>query len=612
MTDWIWVGDDPRPLLRSRVRRDVALDTETTGLDYQDEVLGAALAWRDGRGEMKSVYLRAPIGQISIFDATLSRGSIDIHSIIEDLYSTHSMVYHSEHFDHRAIHRALQGGPFPQHQTHDVLHIATLLAYQEEKNLRWLYKKYVGKDLPEGYSDMKGKRGKLKDIPLDRVSLYGRTDAVNTLELKEFIYPKTYAQDEDLYDLERDYALLVMKMIRRGLKLDVDWCKGREAIFRERMVDIEEILYGMGQLRDIGSNHRVAAFLFKTLDLDSIFAPLTTLTNSTFPQGIPSVASDVLDKCIENHPAVRLILEWRQLRGAIGKWIGIGGFRRHAQIDGYIHALLGPFGTISARMAASHPNVQAVPMEDRDAAFGSMQGIFIGDNIKESLWAVDYAQMETRLAAVMARDPKMIKVLNSEEDPYISMSQDMFATRTRRNDAKRGTLASIYGVGVETFATTWNLSEFESRDILGTFRLRYPRMESASILAETMAERDGCVRAYTGRPRWFGEMENKYKAFNQKVQTTVAEILKRAMLHIESALPGVLRLQMHDAVIVNLRAAMSGSLGINESLDIIQDVMIDSVPKKYKDVVPFHTDFKIWQKRKAGGRPKDKNKSNGS
>jgi DNA polymerase-1 len=529
MNNWTWIGDDFKPHLRTQ-GRDTALDTETTGLDYQDEVLGFAIAWRNSRGKMKSTYFRAPYGQMSIFDRNIIRGEADVEQIIEDLYHQHHMVYHNEPFDHRAMYRALGESPhpFPTKQTHDTQHLATLLAWQESRTLRHLYDKYVRKPLPKGYSDMKGKRGKLKDMPLDQVALYGRTDAENTLELKEMLYPRVYRALPDLYDFEREYALLVMKMIRRGLKLDFRWCQVKESEFRGRMVEIERQLYKIGHLTDVGSNPKVAVLLFQTLELDPASAPPTSLKRSGFPRGlVPSVASEVLEKYEDQHEAVGLVLEWRQLKKALGSWVR--GYRNHAQIDGYIHSSLNPFGTVSARIAASKPNVTAIPMEDRGQAFGSMMGMFVGDT-GETLWAVDYSQMETRLAAAMAREGNLMQVLNSGRDPYIEMAKDMFDNPDERNDAKRGTLASIYGVGVDKFAETWNMEYDRARYILHTFRNRYPRIQQISNLAESLAESDGCVRAYTGRPRWFGPGENKYKAFNQKVQMTVAEILKRAML----------------------------------------------------------------------------------
>ncbi|KKK84180.1 hypothetical protein LCGC14_2785960, partial [marine sediment metagenome] len=70
MTDgWAIVGDDIRPLARARGRQ-IAIDTETTGLAYPNTLLGFSVAWRTTRGTMRSAYLRAPTGQMSLDETT--------------------------------------------------------------------------------------------------------------------------------------------------------------------------------------------------------------------------------------------------------------------------------------------------------------------------------------------------------------------------------------------------------------------------------------------------------------------------------------------------------------------------------------------------------------
>jgi DNA polymerase-1 len=596
--DWLVVGDDPRHLLRSR-GRSVALDVETTGLDYHDTPLGVALAWRDSKGELKSTYLQAPTGQVSLFAEQLASGYLDIGDVMEDLYVEHNVIYHNEVFDHRAMFRALgeDPHPFPEKQTHDTMHLARLLEFQSKRTLIHLYSRYVGKPLPEGHIDTKGKRKKLAGLPLDQVAGYGRTDAENTLELFEVLRPRVQmAVSDTLYDFDREYALLVMKMVRRGLNLDFRWCLNREQGFRDRMLEIEAELYRMGRLMSIASNVKVAVFLFKVLELDYLGVPQTTLSHQAFAGGVPSVSSEVLEQMEDRHEAIGLILEWRSLNTAITRWIN--PFREHAQIDGKIHSLLNPFGTISARMAASRPNVQAIPMEDRGEAFGSMLGMFKGSSKGHNLWAIDYAQIETRIAAVMAHESNLLEALNSDKDPYEIQSIDMFNTPNMRNEAKRATLASIYGIGVDKFCRQWNLEPERGAMILGTFRRFNPRLQSAANLAERFAEDEGCVRAYTGQPRWFGPDENKYKAFNQKVQMTVAEILKRAMMDTEFMYPGSLRLQVHDSVVMDIPSA-SRRVGIYDgpkrTIKNVKEIMVEAVPEEFRKVVKFKVDAKKWQ-----------------
>lgn len=587
MTDWMWVGDDIRPLMRSR-NKILALDTETTGLAFYDDVLGMSAAWRTDRGSMRSAYLRAPVGQISMDDPIMERGAIEIDEFVKTVFDKHQIVYHSEAFDTRALFRVAPKR-IPKQRTHDTHHLAGLEGWQEERSLHWLYTKHVGKPLPPEYHAMKRKRKKLGKLPLEVVAKYARMDAVNTLELYEVLYRKTIdkAVSREYYRTDREYAQIVMQMIRTGLALDFEWCIEKEQDFRSKMLVIEENLRALG-LKNIGSNIAVANFLFKKRDLPVEVAPVTSVKTVGWPQGIPSVAEGVLERLSPADPEViEMITSWKQLRGAISKWLS--GLREHASIDGRVHALLDPFGTVSARVACSEPNLLSLPMEDRDTAFGSMSGIFKSEGI-DKLYAADYSQAETRLAAVLARENRLIQVLNMDIDPYIQMSIDVWDTPDRRNDAKRATLASIYGVGPETFAQQWNIEVEEAFTILATFRHAYPKLRLAEQLAMQVAKQTGCIRTYSGRPRWFGGVESHYKAFNQKVQTSVAEIIKTAMLEVAMAFPGILRLQAYDSLVVESNYKKA-------PIKAIEEIMTRSVPVEYRDIVEFPTDAKSWSLR---------------
>lgn len=587
---WAIVGDNIKPLARARGRT-IAIDTETTGLAYPNTLLGLSVAWRTARGTMRSAYMRAPTGQMSLDETTGEVREVDAIGILEDLLPRHQVVYHNEPFDNRALYRVSKAEAM---DTHDTMHLSRLLEWQEERSLRWLYRKYVGKPPREGYTDLKKKRHKLADIPLGQVAHYARGDAIDTLELFEVLHPKVYGVvvSEDYYERDREYARLVMKLIRRGLRLNKPWCKKKMGEFQDRMMEIQESLKLMG-LRDIGSNPSVAAFLFKHLDLPTNNVPATSVKSTAFPTGVPSVAEPVIDSLKDYHPAVELILEWRQLKGAISKWLD--EFQYHAMIDGYVHSLLDPFGTVTTRIAASKPNVTAIPMEDRETAFGSMRGIFMGDEKGHTLWSIDYSQAEGRLSAVLAKEPRLIDLFNSGEDPYILMAEDLWGNPKRRSKAKHAYLATVYGVGTDKFAETYRVDYDEAELTLRTFRRAYPRMQTAAGLAEAMAKREGCIRVWNGAPRWFSpDFEDEYKAFNQRVQMSVAQIMKEAMLSVEAVFPVLLRLQVHDSLVLNIPNEYKGGSGSKVAREV-QEIMTDAVPEQYTEQVAFPTKKERWQ-----------------
>ena len=105
-------------------------------------------------------------------------------------------------------------------------------------------------------------------------------------------------------------------------------------------------------------------------------------------------------------------------------------------------------------------------------------------------------------------------------------------------------------------------------------------------------QRTGCVTSYAGRSRWFGEWEEDYKAFNQYVQTTVAEIIRDAMLGLAEAYPGRMKLQVHDSIIVSLpRSQRPRSTFLRE----MEELMKGSVPRQFSEVVDFPIKSSRWQ-----------------
>src|SRR3989304_709716 len=173
------VGDDPTELLFSGDRL-VAVDVETTGLEFYDMMLGTALAWRD-QDSMRSCYLYFPQGQISMDEMSLPIGEQDYIYVIKTLFEQHVLVFHNECFDYRAIFR--ETGLPPPTRSHDTKHLAGLVGFNLSKSLYNLYQAHVRKGLPDWYKTVKEDRKSLAKYTLGQSSQYGRQDAVMTLEL---------------------------------------------------------------------------------------------------------------------------------------------------------------------------------------------------------------------------------------------------------------------------------------------------------------------------------------------------------------------------------------------------------------------------------------------
>lgn len=590
------LGADPTGLLFSE-RRLIAVDTETFGLEYTDDLLGVSLAWRDG-SKLCSCYLQllecgGRSRQLSLAEVwELERREMSANLLVEALVGQHVLVFHSEAFDYRGLFRRFRAEP--PRWAHDVKHLAGLLEHQPRghKSLLELSERYIPDLIPDWYRQAKEQRGNLWRQPLEYIAKYAKLDAELTYQLYERLAERLKHSPlvtDAMYQLDRRFAWVVMAMIQRGLPLDYAWCEAKERDFTRRLRAIEAELRGKG-LRNPGSNPQVAAFLTNRLGAIA-FTKHTRTTTPGWEEGIPSVAEEALLPLGE-HPEVQLILEHRSLAHALATWIK--KYQKLASLDGKVHSQLEPFGAISSRMAASGPNVQGIPMENRGDRYGTMLGLF-RDQPGYRLMAVDLKQAEVRLAAILAHENKLAQIFAAGGDPYRTMAQRLWGDPGRRQMAKQATLASIYEVGPAKFSLVNKIDEDEAYRLLVDFRRSFPRMKAASQLLTAQVERQGYVRLHTGRPRWFGPEEEAYKGFNQLVQGGVAEIMKEAMVNLERERPGCLRLQVHDSLVLSVPDGPEGEDLLRRADHWLCTALPERLHQQVSPAIPFITDTKLWQ-----------------
>lgn len=596
--DWLRVGDDPWELFVLPPRA-VAVDAETTGLDYRSDVLGFSLSWRGAEGNVKSCYAHVPRGQMSISE--MSAPPIALGEVMAMVADRHHVIYHNQAFDYRLQYKYFRLPPPPN--THDTMHMSMLVEAQPSRSLDALAERYLDVDRalswydvkPEWYQGMKKMRARLSSLPLSTVSTYARIDTDLTLLLAEELMARLRRSElvsKDLYLRDRNFARVVMGMIARGLPLNREWVNAKTEEIENRLSTIEQELAEMG-LDRVGSNQQEAMWLYKTLGLYPVSGALvrTNVGTDEWPDGVPSVSKDALG-VLPSHPGKDLLLEHRQLSKSMSSWFR--EFEAEAEHDGRVHSLLNPFGTVSFRMSASRPNVQAIPMNDRGRAFGSLRGVFTGAPDGGVLMELDVKQAEVRMAALLAAEQGIADGLARGEDPYEALAVQVWGDKSKRQSAKRALLAAIYEIGPATFSATHKVPEAEARAVLDDVRERAPALRRASVAARAQVEHQGYVLSWKGRPRFFTDAEPSYSGFNQRVQMGVAELMIDVMLAIEERWPGRLHLQVHDSVEVLVPG--DDLAAQHDMVEGIRQTIMDCAPRlDGHPEIPFLVDAEPWE-----------------
>ena len=261
-------------------------------------------------------------------------------------------------------------------------------------------------------------------------------------------------------------------------------------------------------------------------------------------------------------------------------------------------------GTISGRLAVQRLQLQAVPHDYQlpvlDPPLVSVRELMVPDP-GFVLWELDISQAEFRVAAGVSNCKKMTAAMQDDGwDAHDSTTMEVFHIDKShhqwsfyRNVGKRLGFGMIYGAGAETIRrqveqyTGQRPTTGEMDKWLKAFRGTYPELGRASRRAELWAERRRRVPLAGGRDRWFSPYEPTHKAFNAQIQGGVAEMMKVAMIDVEASHPGIMLLQIHDSIVVEIRP---------DAVDQLIPTLQRRIAAPFEEAfsVPFRVDAKQW------------------
>jgi DNA polymerase I-like protein with 3'-5' exonuclease and polymerase domains len=285
---------------------------------------------------------------------------------------------------------------------------------------------------------------------------------------------------------------------------------------------------------------------------------------STTPGGKPQVTAEVVAMMARD--GIQGAAEYqrhRKLTTASQKWYrpyaaGTGADRRLRTVYRQVAAgASGEGGTRSGRFSVERVNLQAIPHDYRlageDSALAGIPtprqiiGRALGRLDGWEGWELDLAQAELRLAALWAGAEGMLALIRDGQDLHGATATALFGVRKGeqawdlyRQVAKRANFSLIFGAGSVTFAgmvhreTGRELSGREAERIVAEWNQLYPEFRQAIDSHSRAVDyaRPGARGANlaNGRVRWFSSWEDTHKAFNQRVQASLAELGKDWMI----------------------------------------------------------------------------------
>ena len=541
----------------------IAFDTETTSLDPQQaQVVGVSFAVEAGEAAyvpLAHSYMGVP--------AQLDRDAVlrALKPILED--PAKAKVGQHAKYDINVLAHAttpieVQGVAFDT-----MLESYVLDATATRHDMDSLAQKYLAHSTIR-FEDIAGKGAKqltFDQIALEQAGPYAAEDADVTLRLHQTLWQKLQATpslSKVLKDIEMPLVPVLARIERNGALVDARLLGEHSVELGERLVALEREAFDLaGQEFNLGSPKQLGAILYDKLGL-----PVLSKTAT----GQPSTAEAVLAELAEQeHALPKLLMEYRSLSKLKSTYTD----RLPEQINprtGRIHTSYHQAVTATGRLSSSDPNLQNIPI--RTAEGRRIRQAFVAPK-GYKLLAADYSQIELRIMAHLAQDEGLLDAFRHGRDVHKATAAEVFGvpleqvSSDQRRSAKAINFGLIYGMSAFGLAKQIGCDRKQAQAYIDVYFHRYPGVLAYMERTREQASQQGYVETLFGRRLYLPDIQAKNPALrkgaertaiNAPMQGTAADIMKRAMVAVDSwlgssGLDAKVILQVHDELVLEVR-----------------------------------------------------------
>ncbi len=387
-------------------------------------------------------------------------------------------------------------------------------------------------------------------------------------------------------EMELPLAPVLARMERVGIAIDPKHFAALSKKLAKRIDSLtSDITAAAGTEFNINSPAQLRDVLFNRLKI------MPRGLKKTEKSGTISTAAGELEKLKEDHPIIRLILEYRELAKLQSTYVDAIPPLAHA-VTKRIHASFNQTVAATGRLSSSDPNMQNIPSTDTEHGKQVRNGFVASKGY--TLLAADYSQVELRIAAHIAKEKKMIDAFRKGEDIHWRTAVEMFGeeqAKEKRRIAKVINFGILYGMGASSLAIAADIPFADARDYIERYFANYQGI--ATYMAE-MAERIakvGHVETLFGRKRFFPnfdvmnrreQAEAERQAINMPIQGTNADMIKTAMIRIDQHItktygagddvPVRMLLQVHDELVFEVKPEV-----LETFADVLVPLMADTI-----------------------------------
>ena len=534
----------------------VALDTETTSLDYMEaEIVGISLSVEPGAAAyipLAHDYPGAP-DQLPR-DEVLDK----LKPWLED--AAHKKVGHHLKYDAHIF--ARHGVQLAGMQFDSMLESYVLNSVATRHDMDSVARHYLGLETIH-FEDVAGKGAKqltFNQVDLETAAPYAAEDADITLQLHRKLWSelgKIEPLQRVYADIEQPLVPVLLSMEETGVLIDKQMLADQSHELTGRMAELEKEAHELaGAPFNLGSPKQLQQILFEQLEL-----PVIRKT----PKGQPSTAEDVLVELADDYDLPRVILDFR----SVSKLKSTYTDKLPLQIakgTGRVHTSYHQAVAATGRLSSTDPNLQNIPIRTPEGrrirqAFVAPEGYV--------LLAADYSQIELRIMAHLSGDEGLQKAFAAEQDIHAATAAEVFETEfsdvnaDQRRSAKAVNFGLMYGMSAFGLAKQLKVKRGEAQEYIDLYFDRYPGVRTFMDGIKEQAREQGYVETVFGRRLYLPEINARNgqrrqyaerTAINAPMQGTAADIIKRAMLTVQdwllsSKIDARMIMQVHDELV---------------------------------------------------------------
>ncbi|WP_225639449.1 DNA polymerase I [Candidatus Profftia sp. (ex Adelges kitamiensis)] len=417
------------------------------------------------------------------------------------------------------------------------------------------------------------------------ISSYKIKDPNITLQLHLTLWPqlkKEQSIKQVFTDIDIPLIPVLSRMERIGVLINSHILYNHSQELTVRLYNLEEKAYqAAGKVFNLSSPKQLQEILFKKQELSIIKKNI---------KGISSTNKEVLTKLAQQGLKLPIIiLEYRSLAKLKSTYTD-KLLNMVNPITQRVHTSYHQAVTITGRLSSSNPSLQNIPIHNYEGR-RIRQAFIAPQNYK--IVSADYSQIELRIMAHLSGDKSLLNAFATGKDIHSATAADVFGlkleevTSAQRQSAKTINFGLIYGMSAFGLARQLNIARVEAQRYINYYFNRYPKVLKYMENIRQQASNRGYVETLDGRRLYLPNIHSpnimyrkgaERTAINAPIQGTAADLIKKAMITIDSWLiqqkkPLVhMIMQIHDELVFEVHESV-----IDHTIEKIQELMEQTI-----------------------------------